>query len=295
MAVVQNDMLHFRQFLIFAVAGLLLQACSAVRLGYDNADSLVRWWIDQYVDMSPEQDLLARERLSRFHVWHRRSQLGDYISLARQAQKLIAGQPSASDALTLLESVIQRGRGLAAQATPDIADFLLTLAPGQIERMAGQLEEKNATFAKEVQLADGAGGQRKAHLRRVLERTEFWFGDFGEEQKVRLRQVIDGQPIGTQFWYDERLRRQREWLDLVRLVQRDHPQRERVVQLLHEYAARFDLPADPARLAQAQALRRNAAELFVAIHAVTTPEQRAHAQHKLDDLIGDFTALSAGS
>ena len=50
--------------------------------------------------------------------------------------------------------------------------------------------------------------------------------------------------------------------------------------------------ADPARLARALALRRASAELSIAILALTTPAQRAHAQQKLDDLIRDFTELS---
>ncbi|MCX7178172.1 MAG: DUF6279 family lipoprotein [Proteobacteria bacterium] len=246
---------YLRRMLLGIVVMLLLQGCSAVRLGYNNADSLARWWIDQYVDLSPEQDALLRERLSRLHLWHRRAQLPEYASLARQAQKIIAGQPTSSDALTLLDGVIRGGQVLAAQATPDIADFLLTLSPGQIERMAGQFAEKNAVFAREVQLADGESGQRKAQLKRVLER---------------------------------------EWLELARLVQRTRPPREQLSYLLQQYAARFDLPSDPLRLAQAQSLRRNSAELFLLIHATATAEQRAHALHKLDDLANDFASLSAG-
>lgn len=285
-------MCSFTRLLLVSLATLFLQGCSAVRLGYNNADSLARWWIDQYVDLSPEQDALARERLVRFHAWHRKSQLPDYVVLARQTQQLLAGQPTADEVLALLEGVIRRGRTLAEQATPDIADFLLTLNPAQIERMAAQFAEKNADFAKDIQLAEGETGQRQAQLRRVLERTEYWFGDFSDEQKAALRQVIAGLPIGTQFWYDERLRRQREWLELVRLVQRERPPRERIMQLLREYAAQFDLPNESARLLQAQALRRNSAELFLAILGVATPAQKAHAQHKLEDLIEDFTLLS---
>jgi len=274
------------------VAGLLLQGCSAVRLGYGNADSLARWWIDQYIDMSPEQDALVRERLARYLAWHRKTQLPDYASVLRQGQKFVAGQPATGDALALTDAIVRRGRTLAEQATPDIAEFLATLTPAQIERMAARLAEKNADYAKEARLADGEGGQRKARYKRLLERAEYWFDDFGDEQKAALRRLIDGQASGSQFWYEERLRRQREWLDLARLVQRERPPRERVVQLLRDYSARFDLPTDPSRLAQATALRRASAELAVAVQAMTTPAQRAHAEHKLGDLIRDFTELS---
>lgn len=280
------------RLLSIILAAWLLQGCSAVRLSYNNADGLVRWWIDQYAELSAVQEELVRERLVRIQAWHRKSQLPDYVDLTRRARNLVAGQPSAADALAMLDGVIRAATTLAEQVAPDVADLLLTLTPDQIEHMADRFKRKNGDFAKEIQLAGDARAQRKAHFKRVLERGEYWFGDFSDEQQAALRKLIDAQPPGARFWYDERLRRQREWLDLMRLVQREHPPRDRVMQLLREYVARFDMPRDPARLPQARALRRDSAELYVAIQTMTSPSQRAHGQHKLGDLINDFTALS---
>ena len=280
------------RLLLIPIFGVLLQGCSAIRLGYGSADSLARWWIDQYVELSTEQDVLVRERLLRLHSWHRKTQLPDYADVLRQGRVFATGQPTAKDAMALSESIIRRGRALADQATPDIADFLASVGPTQIERMSARFAEKNAEFAKEAKLGENEAAQRTVRYKRLLERAEYWFGDFNDTQQAALRQLIEGHNPGTRFWYDERLRRQREWLDLVRKVQSERPPRERSIQLLRDYAAGFDLPVDPARLAQAIALRRASAELAVAIHALTTPTQRAHAQHKIDDLIRDLTELS---
>ena len=281
-----------RQLLPILATGLLIQGCSGLRLGYGNADSLSRWWIDSYLAMSPEQDALTRERLSAFHAWHRKTQLPDYVALLRQGQKFVGGKPTTADALSLGDGIIRRGRTMAEQATPDIADFLLTVSAGQIERMAERQAEKNADYAKDERLAESESGQRKARYKRLLERAEYWFGDFSDGQKDALRQLADAQAASSQFRYEERLRRQRDWLALARQVQRDRPPRERIIQLLRDYAARFDMPADPVRLAQAVALRRASAEITVAVHAMTTAAQRAHAEHKLGELIRDFTELS---
>jgi hypothetical protein len=280
------------RLLLIPILCVLLQGCSAVRLGYGNADSLARWWIDQYVDLSPEQDGLVRERLLRFHAWHRKTQLPDYAELLRQGRAFATGQPTAKDALALSEGIIRRGRTMADQAAPDIADFLASIGPAQIERMSARFAEKNADFAKEAKLGENEAAQRTVRYKRLLERAEYWFGDFNDTQQAALRQLVEGQNPGTRFWYDERLRRQREWLDLVRKVQSERPPRERTIQRLRDYAAGFDLPVDPARLPQALALRRASADLAVAIHALTTPAQRAHAQQRIDDLIRDLTELS---
>lgn len=271
---------------------LLLPACSAIRLGYGNADSLARWWIDQYLDLSPEQDALARERLTRLMVWHRKSQLPDYATVLHQARTLAVGKPTAADGLVLTEAIIRRVRRLADQAIPDAADLLSTLTPAQIERMAAKLADKNASYAKEARLAEGEAGQRKARFKRLLERAEYWYGAFSDGQEAAIRQLIDAQPSGAQFWYEERLRRQSELLELMRKVHTEKPSRERVIALLRDYADRFDIPADPSRRAVALGLRQASSELAAAIHALTTPAQREHARHKFDDLIREIGELA---
>lgn len=281
-----------RHLLLAVVAGLLLQGCSAIRLGYGNGDSIARWWIDQYLDLSPEQDALTRERLTRLFAWHRKTQLPDYVALLRQGNDIAAGQPAANDVLTLGDNIIRRVRVLAEQATPALADLLATLTPAQIDRMAARFAEKNTDFAKEMRLAEGEAAQHKVRYKRLLERSEYWLGDFSSEQENALRRMVEAQDPGGRFWYEERQRRQRELLELMRQVQRESPPRERIVKLLRDYIDRFDLPADPARLARALAMRRASAELTVAILAMATPAQRDHARLKFDDLIHDFTELS---
>ena len=279
--------------LIFLLAAaILLNGCSAMRLGYGNGDSLARWWMDQYLDFTPEQDALVRERLTRLHLWHRQSQLPDYAVLLREARDLVDSQPTAANSLGLSESIIRRVRTLADKAMPDVADLLATLTPAQIDRMAARLADKNADYAKEARLAEGEAGQRKARMKRLLERAEYWFGDFSGDQETAIRRLIDAQPTGSQFWFDERLRRQREWLDLVRKVQRERPARDAVISLLRDYAERFDIPVEPTRRAQAIALRRSSAELAVAMHALTGKAQRDHARHKFDDLIREVGELA---
>jgi hypothetical protein len=281
-----------RHLLLALVAGLVLQGCSAVRLGYGNADSLARWWLDQYLDLAPEQDALSRERLARLMAWHRKTQLPDYVTLLQQGKTFAAGQPTPADALALGDQVIHRVRVLAEHATPDVADLVATLTPAQIDRLASRFAEKNAELAKEMRLGEGDAAQNKARYKRLLERAEYWLGDFADDQENALRRMVEAQDPGGRFWLDERLRRQRELLDLMRQVQKERPPRERIIALLRDYAARFDQPADPARQARGRALRRASAELTVAILAMATPAQREHVRQKFDDLIHDFSELA---
>jgi hypothetical protein len=124
--------------------------------------------------------------------------------LLRQGRAFATGQPTAKDALALSEGIIRRGRTMADQAAPDIADFLASIGPAQIERMSARFAEKNADFAKEAKLGENEAAQRTVRYKRLLERAEYWFGDFNDTQQAALRQLVEGQNPGTRFWYDER-------------------------------------------------------------------------------------------
>ena len=57
---------------LFAIlALLLLQACSAIKLAYNNSPEFGYWWIDGYVDIQSEQTPKVRDELTRLLAWHR--------------------------------------------------------------------------------------------------------------------------------------------------------------------------------------------------------------------------------
>jgi len=275
------------RFILLLATLMLLSGCSAVRLGYDNADTLARWMIDDYIDFSPEQEALARERLTKLHGWHRKTQLPDYAVVLGDFQQFVAGKPNTDDALVLLDRVFMRGKTFYREATPDIAEFVRTLTPLQIDQMAERFAKKNAEFAKTMKLGESESEQRKAYFKRMLERSEYWFGSFSDEQEKALQGLAAGQVSGLSFWYEDRLRRQKEWLELVRRVVQERLSLEQTIELLRHYEKRFFLESD-----RALALRRKTAELTVAIHVITTPEQRAHARQKFGELITDLVELS---
>jgi len=277
---------------LLILAALLLQACSAVRVGYGNANSLARWWLDQYLDFSPEQNQLVEDRLTRLHAWHRRSELPGYAAFLVEARVLIDRPTTTADALRLGDDIVLRIRRLADKALPDLADLFLNLIPAQIDQLAARFAERNKAYVKDAAVDDSEAARHEARAKRLLSRAEYWFGNLSEVQEKEFRRLIAAQPSGANFWYEERLRRQRELVDIARRIQRERPGREAALALLRDYANRFDTPPDAARRATADALRRNTAELAIALHAMTTPAQRNHARDRIDDLVRDITELS---
>ena len=57
---------------------LLVNSGCGVKLAYNNGDRLVRWWVDDYIDMNSEQKRYLRDATRNLLYWHRSQELASY-------------------------------------------------------------------------------------------------------------------------------------------------------------------------------------------------------------------------
>src|SRR6266446_5146483 len=119
------------RFLLLAISALVLASCSATRVAYDNADTMLRFMASSYLDLDAGQSDDLTPRIARFHQWHRVNELPVYAALLRSASQRAAAGVTAEDFAWALANVRARYRGLAAKAAEDAAPVLVTLAPAQ--------------------------------------------------------------------------------------------------------------------------------------------------------------------
>src|SRR5258708_7753751 len=69
-----------RIFILLAVltGTLLISGCSAIRIGYNQADTILAWMADDYFDFDAAQKQDFNTRIDRLLKWHRQEQLPDY-------------------------------------------------------------------------------------------------------------------------------------------------------------------------------------------------------------------------
>src|SRR5262245_48641745 len=83
------------RFLIALAAVALVAGCSSVRLGYNNADTLLVHAFDSYLDLSGPQQQMVRESTRKLVAWHRSTQLHGYADLIESAGKRVEGRVTA--------------------------------------------------------------------------------------------------------------------------------------------------------------------------------------------------------
>ena len=283
---------HARRFILLSVT-LLAAACSSLKLGYNNADTLLLYSLDSYFDLDDKQEDLARERVRSLLSWHRSTQLTGYAQLLTEAQRKLDGQVKADDVAALQQQINARLAVISDQAAPDLAALALTLTPAQIERFASKLAKESSSARRDLVRFAGARESADERVRRYTERAESWFGSVNAEQMQILNAALTERSTAETWWMDERERRQREMAQLLQRIHDEKPPASEATRRMREYFTQLAEPREAQRRAALAAHRQSNAELVARLVNAASPAQRAVLTKKLRGYAEDFIALTA--
>ena len=271
-------------------AAALLASCSTVRLGYEQLPTLAYWWLDRYFDFDDAQGPQVRAALSQWQADHRREELPRLAALIDEAQTLAAGDVSAAQACRFGEAVRTRLRAAATLAEGPAAQLALRLGPAQTDALAQRQARVNDEFRNEW-LARSPAQQQTRRYDEQRKRYEDFYGRLSEAQRALLRQGISASRFDAALIDAERRRRQAELLALLRSWQQTPVSEAAARTALAAQLDRIQQPPPGPWRAQQQALWDEGCADFAALHATTSPQQRARAVQRLRDYGRDIQAL----
>ena len=290
-----RDTLFRRTIALFAIALMALAAgCSTIRFSYNQGDTLLYWWLNSYVDFEGQQADIAKRDINGLFQWHRQTQLRDYAALLGNFQRQVAGNPSQADLLGAYREIRVRGERLAQRAVPEVTTLAMSITPAQISNIEKKFKDKNDEYRRKF-MSGSVEKRQRARFKKSMEQMELWFGRFSSEQEAALRRASDLRPLDNQQWLEERQYRQRRILALLQEVQQKKLNREqttaKVQALMRELFTRME---SPERKAFYDASIDHTTRYILTALKIATPQQKAHAQQRMQGWINDFEALAAG-
>jgi len=273
---------------ILACGLAVLAGCSTVRVGYSQLDTIAAWTTDRYFDLNEQQRKAFRTGFSRLHEWHRYEQLPDYAEFLTLAKARLERGLNAGDVHWFLEGIKQRYAIIVNRGADDAAALLSTITPRQLEVVQEGWEENNRRFVSENQLNSSIEEQRRVSSQRTIERFRDWVGSLSTDQEHMIRASIETMEMIGPLRHQDRLRRQREFLQLMQLRGEPGVFREKLrLWLIHWDAGRSPEYERVSARSRAQRIA-----LLLAVDRSLTPHQRATAVHRLQGYIDDFRALA---
>jgi hypothetical protein len=279
------------RLLVLASILLALSGCSTIRIVYNQADHITAWMADDYFDLTSDQKQAYRTHFERFHAWHRSTQLADYAALLESAQRRIEAGATSADADWFTEALQARLKTMVQHAYKDAAHLLSQVSDEQLQATRREFEKRNRKYAKENGVGEPADEQRRLRARRQIERIEHWTGPLDSAQEARLREMSRALPLITEQRYQERLRRQNEFLALLQ----QRRQTETFAPRLRDWLLDWDKTRSPAYQLQYTQFMQGSARMYVASLQTLTQEQRQHVISVLQRYQQTFRDLAAQS
>jgi hypothetical protein len=290
--IMRHSLPRAKKLVIFALAFVLL-ACSAVRIGFNNGETVSYWWLNSYVDFESEQKPWVKSHIDDLFVWHHKTQLRDYVKLVSRIQHRDLSAVSKADLLADYEEGKKYLMQITERAAPELADLALSLNAEQIAKVEEKLKKNNAKFRKEY-LSGDRNSRQEFRYKKMMKQAEYWFGNFSRAKEQKLRALSDARPLNNELVLNNRMRRQTELVNLLKKIHSEKPGKEAATATIRKYiAATLDHYGNKEHQAFFDALTDANAGLVAEMMRMATAEQKSHFIKTLQDWISDFNRLSA--
>ena len=268
------------RFGIVVLALLLLPACSAIKLGYQQLPTLSYWWLDSTVSFSGNQTTAAKESIDKLYQWHRQEELPGYAALLQRTADLSAGPVQPGQLCRVVEEVQTRLDTLMRQAVVQAAPVAMALGPRQLSHLARQWERQNEEGEKEWLQGDSEARMER-RLDKALSRYNSFYGELNTAQINLVKTQLVQSPWTAEWGRRDRQRRQQDLLStLQRITQNNLTQAQAEAQLWGVWQ-RWLQPPDSGQRAVVQSLSQRACENLAQLHNTATSEQRVRVSRRL--------------
>ena len=269
---------------------LLLQGCSTLQFGYNQAPQLGYWWLDSQLSLEDTQSEPVREALRQLQHWHRSKELPVYADLLQKLQGMSERDVHPEQVCEVWAQVDEGMDRAMAQAIRLAAPLALQLQPRQLRHLVRHWDEKNEDW--ETEWLRGKPPERnERRLDKALSRYRDFYGSLSDVQTALLRTQIQQSSWSPEWGRHERLRRQQNLLATLQRLQlagTSAAQAEAALQAVWQQW--LQPPTGPEQQRYKRWVAQSCKDL-AELHNSTSTEQRQRALRKLRGYENDLREL----
>ena len=275
--------------LLLLAAGL--QACSAVKIAYNQAVELSFWQLDGYFDFNETQKPRVREELAKVHQWHRQTQLPAYIETLQRWQAWLPGEVTEAQACAVFDEVRGKLQVISDRALPGAGTVAATLAPEQLNAMQKKFSKLNAEY-RSVFIDGTPAALLEKRYKKAVSRAEMLYGSLDEPKLLVLKSRLAQSTFDAGISLNEQQRRQRDAIQSLTPLIAGQSTSEQAGPVMQAYLQRALNSPNTAYRSYQERLTRDSCASFAALHNSTTAAQRAKAVQTLASYAQDFRLLT---
>lgn len=284
-------MRHWKRLWIVVLAVVGLSACTMTRFGYEMLPWLSMWRIERYIPLNDPQRKVVSRHLDALHQWHRSTQLPQYAAKLDQASAQLATKLDSDQVSRWRSDLLVFWQPLADRLAPGLAELALMIEPAQIDRLARRLDREVEELRAKYASADPVA-RIESRAQRWTERMQTLLGKLEPGQQAEIRSLAERFPSDEASWVEERQARGRDFIALLRRIEREQPPLALAEQWSRDYLTGLFESRDPDRRARIMANNANGDRLTAMMLNTASPSQRTHMAGVLRGYQNDFARLA---
>jgi hypothetical protein len=262
-----------------------LSACSGTTFVYNQLDSILPWYIDDYVDLDRVQERQLDKTLQPFLSWHRQQELPRYVELLDQVEAGLGRPLTAADVGAIYSGAEVAWQRLEQESLDWLLELGGTLSDAQVQDFLAYLQDKQEEY-EDKYLTRSEPEYREETYDSFVESVTDYLGSLTPGQRERLRLASAALERSDEVWLQERV----AWLKRLAVMLQREPGweqrvREAVAQRAETVSPRYQ-----------QVYQHNLEVIFEAVADVLnsrTEKQDRRLQTELAGLRGDLQTLIA--
>ncbi|MBY7973241.1 hypothetical protein KW462_05010 [Vibrio fluvialis] len=194
------------KWIALLLSTLVLVGCGT-KFVYHNIDWIVIDYLEDYVDLTDEQEDRLSDRIVLLSQWHQSAELPAYIE---QLDQWLALEPASFTEQDLKQQqalINDHYQRLLSKFLPDVYQLANNLSDAQAEEFLQGVAKRHQKFADKYQGLNEPE-IRNRYVERISERMEQWLGDLTPVQQTLVKQWANEVQVTTNDWmaFQARLR-----------------------------------------------------------------------------------------
>ncbi len=279
-------------FIVLALILLCCSGCSRIALGYNYADWLLRYWINDYTSFNASQKEQIHLEVDNYLRWHRKNALPEYIAFLQHVNVAIDQQGGLTiDDVTRLRA--EYGRLYQLTLEPVIrpaAHILSSLDNQQITELANTFAEQD--HKKRKKMLHGSDQEMlDARAERHMKLVEEMVANVSSEQEEKITEIGLHIPFASGAYIDQR---EAQHALLIALL-RDKAGEDQIAALFRQWLTVPEASRTPQQQQAIAAYESAMNEMTVRIVQLLTARQKRHLNEEITSYIDDFRKLNSAA
>ncbi|MBO1895106.1 hypothetical protein HNW13_004830 [Shewanella sp. BF02_Schw] len=275
-----------KKLIILLLSSLFFVGCST-KVSYFFLDWAIEWEVEEYVELTSEQQDKFDIIIESFLVWHRQQELPRYRDQLSLLSTL-TNQQTMTPELWLNQVSMAKAHWsrIFDFVMPDLLPIMASLSDGQVDQILAQLKKEQQELIEEY------AGKDQAELikdsdKRIAEQLSEWTGDATDEQKNIIHQANTQRLATLDMWLEYR----HEWLSqfeqaLKRRQQTDYFTQQMKLLIISPDELKSEVYRD-----NVTENTRKFGSMLITLNQTFSQKQRKHFDKKLAELVEDLTEL----